>query len=725
MTCESGLEFIARPTPYPREPFQLGSGELVGFEGKFYSAPAYALLADLRVMAPEEDHPVANPFKLYINKDAGLSASIEPTLNASGYEVATPHYADYITDMREAIDDVAVLHANDSPHPAALFKIAHLKRQRIPYDLDNSSASGTSDGDYVHPTPAAGVPTGTELGAGYMQDIDLDEVMWQPFTRPKDKKILTIANVPVEPIFPAALANGSLPSFSSLDDQKWGVLGYGAGASGGLIITGDRLLEGSSIKLLSGSGQTGASEGALLSRADWTLFPSERELCRYYVASESGITISASGRQSVYDVPSSVPSGSVLLLDVSDVGVSGEIIQTYPANYQATSGVRGSDRTVHDGVHNVTKLLYNINSMVPGQPIPGRSPINGATVFAHFTGEEVGSKGQTANTSPRYANQDVIYGYGGITDPLVGALGSPISEVEWFTTSNLFSPLSWSQFQTTAYGPSFNPFGGIVGTTFDTADINFAPNDGVVTRKVYAQWGFIDQVVCPDQDRAQGGQREEFIITYTTRTFSEGSTAGGEFIWIEDPGSPTISTNTVAIFVDTYDVGNIFSFFFFRNFRRSYGWVNVNGNIYFQWGEQTDPIHKFAPLGARQSELVPATSRSTVISSIGFFPSWKLKLSITTNNQVTKPTTMGLSPASSALLTFAPELGLTISDVDFFGPAVWDPENSINYIYFRTKPSKGRACYFAKFGTDFEITEMNKVEDTDAILTGRMALLSI
>lgn len=720
--CDQGFEFIARPTPYPREPFQLASGELVGFEGRFYSAPAYALLADLRLMRPVASHPVANPFKLYINKDTGLSPSIEPRLDASGYETATPHYAEYVIDCRDAIDTVTALHAGDSEHPASRFKGAHLRRQRAPYDLDNTSASGTSDGDYVHPIPAATVPTGNELGAGYMQDIDLDEVMWQPFTRPKDKKTITSVNVPVEPIFPAVLNEGSLPTFTALDNQHWDDLGYGAGTSGGLVVTGDRLLAGSSIKLLTGSGQPGVSEGSFKQGVPWALFPSEGEMCRYYEGTESGVFISASGRQAIYNPPVGLASNRIHLLDVSDVGTSGEVIQTYPANFQSSiSGVRGSDRKTHAGVHNVSKLLYNINATSPGFPVAGHSPINGAIVFAHFGGTEVGSKGQTIGVSPRYANGDTLYGYGGILKPHATGFPSTTSTVEWFTTDNKFSPLTWNTFNTSALGPAFLPFANALITIYDVGDINFAPNDGVITRKQYALWGFVDSIICPDLDRAQGGQRISRTITYTTYRYFENGVGG----WNLAPGFPTVSSSEFFFYEDTYDVNGIFSFFLFRRGRNNKGWVNVNGNIYFQWSEQGEPGHKFIPLGARQSRLEPARSRTSSVSSIGFFPSWKVTLTITTNNQVTVPTTMGFSPGASILLTFAPELGLTISDIRFFGPAVWDPVAGHNYIYFQLQLDRGGTFYFAKFDTNFEIFEMNKVEGTDAILTGRMALLSI
>lgn len=712
------VEFVERPTPYPREPFQLASGELVAFEGRFYSAPAYALLLDMRLMS---QGAVTNPFKLYINKDAGLSNTIEPRLDASGYETATPHYDDYICDMRDALDFVVARHAADSDHLAILFKAAHLRRQHIPYNLDNTSASGTSDGDYVHPTPAAIVPTGNELGAQYIQDIDLDEVMWQPFTRPKNQK-LGPASIPVEPIFPAVLNGGSLPTFSALDTQMYDDLGYGASSSGGLVVTGDRLLAGSSVKLLTGSGQTGVSEGSFRQAVPAAQFPIGTGLGQFYGDDAPNGDVQSTGRQGIYNVPAGLPGDSVLMLDVSDASSSGLVIQTYPGNYYATSGVNSTGK-VHNGVHNTNKLLYNINGLGAGLPNAGRSTINGSIIFGHFGGTETGSEGQTINALT-YANGNTIYGYGGVIDPRVGI--SVNSTFEWYTTGKTFSPLSWDILTTSALGPAIVPFSSpfIEYTTHDVADINVSDDDGVITRKVYSAWGFIDQVVCPDQDRAQGGQLITSIITYTTYTYNENGMGG----WVLQPGSPTTSTQSTLHLNNTYNVGNIFSFFFFRRARRNHGMVNVNGNMYHQWSESNEPVHKFMSMVAgRQTQLVPPTSRSSSINSIGFFPSWKLVLTITTNNQVVKPTEMFLSPGSSKLIGFNSQFPFAISDVDTFGPVVWDSNAGLNYLYFNTKDTApgGEKVYFAKMDTNFEICHINEVNSADAILGGRMALLSI
>ena len=711
-------EYVDRPTPYPREPFQLASGELVAFEGRYYSAPAYALLLDMRLMSSSS---VTNPFKLYINKDAGLEPTIEPTLEASGYEDGTPHYVDYITDMRDALDFVINRHVADSEHQAVHFKTAHLTRQREPYDIDNTSASGIGDAEYVHATPEGPVPTGLELGAAYIQDIDLDEVMWQPFTRPKDFATGPAGNIPTEPIFPMVMDGGSLPTFSTLDKEIYGDMGLDCSSSGGFLVTGDRLETGTSLKVSTGSGAS-FSQGSFVREIPWGQHPIGTGLGQFYGSNPPNSDVLARGRQAIYAAPGGT-ADSVLLVDVSETGTSGQVIQTWPANYQATSGVRGSDNKIHNGMHNTSKLLYSLQGGSPRFLTGGHSPINGKLVFGHHMGEETGSAGQTIGVL-KYADGNTIYGWGGAPDPRIGQSNQSLVEV--MTTNQRFSPVSWRTFPSTALGVAIVPFSRppIEYTVHDYADTQHSENDGTVSRKVYAGWGYIDQMVCPDKPGWTGGQEITSTITYTTYTYNENGMGG----WVLQMGSPTTRSEETVHRDNTYGLNNIFSFFFFRRGRRNHGFVNVNGNIYHQWGEQTDPIHKFAPLGARFTQLVPPTSRSTRISSIGFFPSWKLVLTITTNNQVVKPTEMIVSPAASALITFGAEYSyLAISDVDTFGPAVWDPDEGVNYLYFKTKDTApdGGKIYFAHMNTSFEIERINEVNDEDAILFGRMALLSL
>lgn len=728
MACPSGYEFLYRPYPYPREPFRLDPSDRVAYEGRYFSIPAFGLLLDKRLFTAVASHPVASPITLYINKDAGLSSGIEPTLTASGYEVATPHYADYVIDMRDLLEDVVALHAADSEYSTDQFFAAHMQRNRAIYDLDNTSASGTSDLDYVHPTPASTVPVApsstpvpggaVELGAQQFQDIDMDEVMWQPFPRPKSPE-LGPGNIPVVPIFPAVLPGGALPTFTTRDEEKYDLYALNVAASGGVLVTGDGLSQGTSIKLLTGSGQPGAAEGDFVQNIPWAQFPCGEQLNLYYPTESSGC-INASGRQAIYEIPAGLADDEVHLLDVSDSGTSGLVIQTGPANYHATSGI-DPNGTAHRGVHTDTRLLYNLaESIVGNTPIVGRSLLNGKKVFGHFGDDAVSSKGRTIAGRLAYNNNQTIYYYGGVSTPLVG---NGLTRFDWATTSNRFYPVNWSTLTTSALEGRPGLFGAGNSTTYDVGDIMAA--DKIMCRKVYTQWGYIDSVVTPAGDRLNGGEKRTDTICYETHVFREGQDPLGNFMWVEldPPESPIFSTQDIRYFADTYACNNIFSFFFLR--KPNHGFVHINGKIYFQWGEPTAPYYKnFAPISdaGASTKLSPPTAHSVSTYVVGFFPSWKIRLSVTTNNQIIVPDEIAISPAGSATITFDPSLPKTAADVSFYGPATWDSVTGLNYLYF--VDTAGR-LFFAKMDTSFTIIHINRVASTDAFLSGRGAVLDI
>ena len=744
----SGTEFLFRPYPYGREPFLLTTNELVAYEARFFSLIYFALVNDIRLFTDESSHPVSSPFKLYINKDTALSSSVEPTLGGSGFETATPHYSEVILDAREALDDVFDGHASDSQHVANAFRISHLTRNRLPYV--GTSADGVPFDEFVHPEPVVTVPSGTtppgssgsipppgdgyELGAKQFQDIDMDEVMWQPFVRPGKFATATTKTIPTSPIFPAVLkSDGSLPDFSALDDSTYDELGLGASESGGILITGDALLAGSSIKLIRNSGHSPVSApGTFIENVPWALFPAARELCRYggNQYDPALATTSASGRQAIYNTPTPADGDGVYLLAASDESeASGFSIQHYPAN-QVFTGIQDRVLPVIDttlqGVHVTDKLIYNLREMAGGQPTVGRSPHNGKRVFAHHAGTDVSSRGIAVPGTIVYANGDIIHGYGGVTVPLF-SVANQSSRFEWYNTNKTMSPVNWSERTTTALQPFIGLFGARPSVNYDVADINFAEDDGVVTLMKYAQWGFIDRMICPSQDEADGGERQEDTITSLTLEYRQGPGA----TWILVGQSTT--KRTVTSFRNTYNVNNVFSFFFDRRFNN--GIINAGGKLYVQFsnksgGSSVPPFNtNFArAIGPRTDVLVPAASRTDSIVSIGFFPSWKLIRYVTTNNQVRIPSTMLVTGTGSSI-TFAGGLGVTPADVNTYGPPAWDSDAGVNYIYFSTLTAAPAAIasrvFFAKMDTDFEIFEINQVETADAILFGRSACISI
>ena len=759
MTCSDDpaaeFEFIRRPYPYSRTPFQLAEKELITYESRFFSIPAYGLLADKRLFTVELSHPIAlGDVKLYVNKDAGLSLDIEPTLEGDEYIAGTPHYADYIIDMRNLLIEVANLHAEDSDWKSTDFFQAYMKRARDTYTTD------VPYGDFVHPEPANTVPSGAippgasgsiqppgdghELGAQQIMDVDMDEIQYQPIIRPTDQKTTSFDAkvIPTGPVFPQVIrANGSIPVLNSIDEEKYTELGLGVHSSGStLLVTGDVLVGGPqapdltapSVKFMTGSGQLSAidGEGAFQEVIPWALYPAQRELCSYYTPDDPINTINASGRQALFAVPStSLTNNTVLLLNVSEAGSSGQLISNWPANYHATSGIDANGHA-HNGLHVCNKLIYNLT----GEPTVGFSPVNGQKVFVHHIGDETGTEGETwGSAGPKYANGDSLYAAGSSVEPFDG---TDFSTVNWARTNNRFSPIIWNQLRTSALGPARGIFGAGNSVTFGVGDIMAGSDRGVITYKQYVQWGFIDQLVVLDQDMAQGGQRRRETISYVTHEYKEGKTADGSFFWEEVENSPSTHDSQFVYYADTYFINNIISFFFRKKVTN--GFVHVNGDVYQQWSQKVagnDVIPRnefFAPIGQPTFRQVPLTTRSEVIISIGFFPSWSRRRYVTTNNQLTVPDKVEFSPAKSKFITFDDDLWDTPEEktaftslVDTYGAPVWDPDEGINYLYFLWMDSSisQSRLFFAHMDTDFVIFRMNQVPE--GVLFGRPALLSI
>ena len=548
---------VTRPYPYKRQPFQLAIGENIAYEGIYFSVPASGLLLEKRLFTNKTSHPVASPVKLYINKDAGLAPTIEPDQDGAVYTSGTPHYADYITDLRELIDDVSALHAADSDHAAGDFLEAHLCRAREDYAA-SLSGLGVSDRQYVHPDPANTVPSGEfppgasgalpppgdghEFGAQQIMDIDMDEVQWQPISRFKKINTSAPASLPIEPVWPPVV-NGGLPNFSSRDSDQMDDLGIGAATSGGMIVTGDGLFTGTSIKLVDASGVAALAAGAFSESVDSKEFPCEDELCQYYLGPQGSGVINARGRQAVYSAPSYSSEGVYAAIVSDSAEASGKLVQYWPGNYHSTSGIDPNGRA-HPGIHVTDKLIYNIYAL-EGGVVAGFSPINGKKVFGHWAGLETGTAGESWSASgPKYANGQSINMAGAVTRPAINNFTASVQN--WGSTGNTFSPISWSPRTTTALQPRRGIFGAPNSITWGVGDINASEQDGVVTRKVYAGWGYSDLIVCPDQDQAQGGQRVEGTINYRTETYREGSGPMGQFMWVLE--SVTTSSQTVAYY---------------------------------------------------------------------------------------------------------------------------------------------------------------------------------
>jgi hypothetical protein len=746
----SSFEYLARTNDYLREPFLMASGEKVPFDGRYFSMPAYAAQLDKRLFTAQASHPVTNLFKLYVNRTSNRTISIEPTLTASGYEGGTPHYADYILDARDTLSTVFSLHAADSDHTANDFKRAHLTIRHAPYNLDSSSASGRNN-DYIHQESATLTPSGSELCARGFYDVDVDEVQWTPFTRPKS--IAKLSNgLPYEPCFPMVIKNdGSLPSFSALDDELFGKLGLGASASGGLIITGDVLKSGTSIKLIEGSGASFSSEGQHLSNVPWKQYPCGTGLNRYYTTTTPGATVSVLGRQSIYDVPNPPESEAVLMLNVSDIGTSGIVVQNWPGNYSSTDGVNASGQA-HDGIHVTNKLLYS-GSTTPSGMMLGRSIINGKIVFGHHIGGEsftINPYGTSvtrnaSNASPRYNNRNSVYMFAGAITPPYNAIvaaGYRISApTMWAEADEKLSPLTWSQVDNIAlqpttiiWSPTFPP-----GTynTYTLSDIIHNYQDGgACTYFRYTPFGISDYLTCPDNPKSGRAQWQDVAIPYTYKSFLRlpRASLNDPEVWVPDPLFPDGEGVYRFSYIDDRFITNLWWWLgggISVGGKPNLGLTNSNGTAGIQYSNPSSQVNLYnrvAFLGEPEYELRPPQTEITIFYTYSIFGGLgglrKQVLTYTGQERVPVRRFFG---AEDKLITFSPSL--PSFQVYQFGSITWDPDEGVNYLYFNTY--RGSAFspiadkyYFAKMDTDFEIFHVNVVSAQDFIL-GRALLLDI
>lgn len=754
----SSFEYLARTNDYLREPFLMASGEKVPFDGRYFSMPAYAAQLDKRLFTNQASHPVTNLFKLYVNRGTNKTISIEPTLAASGYESGTTNYADYILDVRDTLSTAFSLHASDSDYIADDFKRAHLIKRHIPYDLDNSSASGRND-TYVHPESATLAPKNDELCASGFYDIDVDEIQWTPFTRPK--KIATLSNgLPYEPCFPMVIKNnGSLPDFSTLDNELFGKLGLGASASGGLIITGDVLRSGTSVKLLTGSGVSFSDEGLHLSDIPWKQYPCGTGLNRYYTTTAPGNIISVLGRQAIYDVPNPPESEAVLMLNVSDAGTSGVVVQNWPSNYESITGATASGLfpvvttpKAHNGVHVTSKLLYS-GSRTPSGMMLGRSTINGKIVFGHHIGGEsftinpfgTAVTRNAGNTSIVYNNRNSVYMYGGfVTVPyaqLVAASYNIGSPTMWAETDQRLSPLTWSRVDNKAVEPTVSVWWGTFPpatyNTYYISDMIHSYEDGgACTSFRYTQFGIGDHLTCPDNPKSGRAARKNVSIPYTYKHFLRlpRASLNDPEVWVPDPlfadGEGVYSFS----YLDDRFATNLWQWLgggISVSSKPNLGLTNANGTVGIQYSNppsQVNLYNRVAFLGDGEFELRPPQTEVTIYFVFSIFGGLGgLRKQVITYDGQERVPIRRFFGAEDKVITFSSSL--PSFQVYQFGSITWDPDEGVNYLYFSTYMGSSSfptadKYYFAKMNTNFEIFHVNQVSAQDFIL-GRALLLDI
>jgi hypothetical protein len=737
MGCSGEIQFFQRPYVYDRRPFKLAVNQEIPYSGVYYSQPAYAALTDKRLFTDAENHPVATPILLYVNKDTATTIPIEPLPDASGYPSGCIDYVDYITDMRDVLDDVYTLQAADSDFDEKAFLISHLRRNRESYgDLNVTTASGTLDDEYIHSTPATMFPSGEELGTSGVHDIDVDEVSYQPMARPSKFAFTSVKTstrrIPTSPLFPIVVKKGGgIPSISTLTAIALDALGLDVSSSGNkILVTGDRLVQDTAIKAMTAnSGSAPIASGNFFRNIDGAAYPAQDEMCRYIEASgaPSGF-ITASGRQALFDPPTISDTGVYLVAISEDTEVSGQMVQYFPTNWNSLEGVFSSGTRSHRGLYVEEKLLYTTADFTDSQMAIGRSLNTGRKLFGNITdpAKNALGKGLSARGDVGYIDNNKVYVHADTLSQSQVAAGTDRFGNAKFETN---SELSWATANT------------VLEATFETGNStdlqlthglrawgagNILGGGSFGIQLIYIQWGVIDYFVRGNSNTSTPG----FVvkaITYTTRSFDHADDAFGNPILVERPESPEIVTDNITVFPQRYAMDNIFTNLFSRNFFK--GLVNVNGDLYYQWGDNISSsiIRRGRILSLPSNftdQLVPASSRTVVTVAIGFFPNWALRTYITENNQTEIPDRVGFS---SFVITNATGMDkFADNDVNEYGPPVWDSSANVSYLYVKLNGAvNGSAFWFCTMDTSLEIIDAKPVFEEDVILEGPAGLLSL
>jgi hypothetical protein len=741
MGCSGVLSFFPRPYIYNRRPLKLASGEIFPIaSGAIWSQPAYAALTDKRLWTDADSHPVNTPILLYVNKDTADTIPIDPDPTASGYPSGCVNYVDYITDIRSVLEDVYALQAIDSEHNATAFKISHLRRNRAPYgDLNLTSASGTLDTDYIHGTPATMFPSGEELGASGIHDIDIDEIAYQAMARPSKFQFTNFKavtrRIPTSPIFPIVVKrNGGVPSISTLTASKFDQQGLDISSSGNkLLITGDRLTDDVSIKVMSSnSGSSILDTKSWVQNIDGAAYPAGAEMCRYLQPSgaASGY-ITASGRQALFNVPSIGSTGVYLIVVSENTETSGTAVQHFPADWESLGGLKGAGTTssaIHRGLYVENKLLYTLADISDEQLVIGRSLNTGKKVFGHIAdaAKNILGKGLAGGGDVSYIDNNKIYVFADILsrtqEPAgVDVGGNPKFEIRsslsWATANSLLT----ASFET-GNSTDLRETHGL--RAWHVGSIPGGGNFGI--QLVYIQWGIFDYFVRGTSNTSTPGFTVENIRSIV-RSYNHTTDSGGNLVLVERPESPETINQNLPVFASRFKMFNLFTLLISRNFFIDV--VRVNGDFYYQFGDFISPtIIRRGRILTKPTTfstvLIPPTTRTVRTVSIGFFPNWALRTYITTNNQIEIPDTVTFSS-----VTISNDAGMTKfadGDVEQYGPPAWDSSTGVNYLYVKLKDATGtNQFWFCTMNTSFKITSAKPVLEEDVILKGPVGFLDL
>ena len=704
MTVNSGIrpyQYIGT-VPFRVEP----SGEPIGFSGVLFSEAAFTLLADHRLFSTSG--VVGTPFRLYINKGANISILIEPTASGHEYTSGCINYISYITDMRNELHAVCNAHSLDSCHGANVFRQDHLFRQHVKYPTRNNKGEY-----YRRESPGLNsIPSGEQLGASGLTDVDLAECQWQPFPRPSNSGYVLISTFnkwPIRPFFPAVIKpDGTIPDANDIDKASFDLYGINTYASGNLLlVTGDTLNINTRIKVLTASGsETPTTFSNAVTIFSGTEFPSNRgrEL---------------TGRLTAY-TPPTVPITGVYLtaIDTFPVSSSGRVSH-FPHNWESVNGTRVSNGSgQHDGLYIADRLMFNLQ--VAGQASIGRSLQNGRRVWGHTVGTEANSRGASfgaisfkdgtggisASTSIFGSTTIVLADPPGPDNAITVTRKNHI----WASADKLMSPVDFSSSTTDILG-----FPGAYFEDMTYGTINGDRGGVGVLGALAVNEGrglFITQV-----GASQNGTLRD--VNYTVYKFFIDGRGGITSLGSENKTQQVLD---LAVHFDGFNVNSMI----LTGYKQI---CNVNGVCQYQFGSLGGASQRGRSFKVPSLDVL-LYPRPPLVRDVFWGGSWRAGSTyldrIVYTNQVPLSadvafTTYNISISPSAGLPFS------LTDVYEYGTPAWDQQTQLNYMYVQILPSSpvNPKYWFCKMDTNYAIIEGNPVDDGDYIGQGRNYIIDI
>ena len=371
------------------DPFSSSGVYKIGFSGILFEQAMFGLIAESELY----QSGVPYTFTLYKNKSAAISSTFVPrTDGASLARIANPLFKNYILDMRTRFSGLFNYITLDSPYNAQELLLDYFQRHT------GNNPSG-SVGNWLH--------TQGELGSSGLYDIDLREVMYQPYNRIAQYKLSTTSGIslPVSPVGPSfCTRTGKIVRVTSRDvanaaqKDNHVMFAYGIASNNKIKIEGDIFSAGSKAYLTWTSGQLhGSATGSCAQMAERILETSTND----------GVLNSGMG---LFTIPN---LGSI------DTGIYS--IQTFNTNaridgyYCPTSGAIGfwprQDELISSGYRRATQA-NGVNEVFTSgfhifdagffQYVPSGalliSPINGQVLWYRFADNQSFS---TANYGPK------------------------------------------------------------------------------------------------------------------------------------------------------------------------------------------------------------------------------------------------------------------------------------------------------------------------------------